>query len=169
MPRRPAPKPDTQASPATPPHRVRKAARSVQVDGPDQIDLHVGSRVRLLRTLHGMSQTDLGKAVGLSFQQVQKYERGMNRVSASKLWALSKVLNVPVSYFFDGINSDKIAAFTEEPFQITIHAADMGILNNREIIELARAYWSISDPTLRRTLYDLFKATAKADAVSAPE
>jgi transcriptional regulator with XRE-family HTH domain len=75
-------------------------------DGPHPIDVHVGSRVRLRRTLLGLSQTALGDALGLTFRQVQKYERGKNRISASKLWKLSQILDVPVSFFFDGLAED---------------------------------------------------------------
>jgi len=68
---------------------------------PNPIDVHVGSRVRLRRTLLGMSQEKLGEALGLTFQQVQKYERGVNRIGASRLYHLSQILDVPVSFFFD--------------------------------------------------------------------
>src|ERR1051325_5850247 len=73
---------------------------------PNPIDVHVGSRVRLRRTLLGMSQEKLGEAIGLTFQQVQKYERGANRIGASRLFDLSRVLDVPVSYFFEEMSSD---------------------------------------------------------------
>src|SRR4051812_42442557 len=75
--------------------------RRQTVDGPDPTDVHVGVRVRLRRTLLGMSQERLGDALGLTFQQVQKYERGANRIGASRLFQLSHILDVPVSYFFD--------------------------------------------------------------------
>ena len=74
-------------------------------DKPNPIDIHVGTRVRLRRTLLGMSQEKLGDALGLTFQQVQKYERGANRIGASRLYDLSRVLDVPVSFFFDGTPS----------------------------------------------------------------
>src|SRR5882762_8525140 len=77
--------------------------RRQKSDGPNPTDVHVGSRVRLRRTLLGMSQEKLGEAIGLTFQQVQKYERGANRVGASRLYDLSRVLDVPVSFFFDDI------------------------------------------------------------------
>ena len=75
-------------------------------DKPNPIDVHVGTRVRLRRTLLGMSQEKLGEAIGLTFQQVQKYERGANRVGASRLYDLSRVLDVPVSYFFEEMGAD---------------------------------------------------------------
>ena len=77
-----------------------------KADKPNPIDVHVGSRVRLRRTLLGMSQEKLGDAIGLTFQQVQKYERGANRIGASRLFDLSRVLDVPVSFFFDDMASD---------------------------------------------------------------
>ena len=76
-------------------------------EGPHPIDVHVGSRVRLRRTLLGLSQPALGDTLGVSFQQVQMYERGVNRISAGKLWKLTQVLDVPVSFFFDGVDEDQ--------------------------------------------------------------
>src|ERR1700752_933156 len=86
-----------------------------KTDKPNPIDVHVGSRVRLRRTLLGMSQEKLGEAIGLTFQQVQKYERGANRVGASRLYDLSRVLDVPVSFFFDDISTEVAAAAAGEP------------------------------------------------------
>ena len=83
--------------------RERGGRGRVAKDGPHPIDAMVGARVRQRRTLLGMSQESLGEAIGLTFQQVQKYERGVNRISASRLFGLARVLEVPVSYFFDGI------------------------------------------------------------------
>ncbi len=77
------------------------ARRTIAEHGPHPVDVHVGSRVRLRRTLLGMSQTQLGEALGLTFQQVQKNERGVNRIGASRLWQLSQILDVPVSFFLD--------------------------------------------------------------------
>src|SRR5579883_3316499 len=84
--------------------------RRQKADRPNPIDVHVGSRVRLRRTLLGMSQEKLGDAIGLTFQQVQKYERGANRVGASRLFELSRVLDVPVSFFFDELDPDTAQA-----------------------------------------------------------
>ena len=148
---------------------TKRSVRGRLEDGSaNPIDVHVGARMRLRRTLLGMSQEKLGEAIGLTFQQVQKYERGMNRVSASKLWTLSNVLDVPVSYFFDGSGGGSEAS-TIEPARIWGDAADKDILNNPEIIELVQAYYRISHLAFRRALYDLVKAAAKADAVSVAE
>jgi transcriptional regulator with XRE-family HTH domain len=131
-------------------------------DKPNPIDVHVGSRVRLRRTLLGMSQEKLGDAIGLTFQQVQKYERGANRVGASRLFELSRVLDVPVSFFFDelapetgtGPSSAASAAPSEGPDPMM----------RRETLELVRAYYRIPDQQLRRRLFDLTKAIANACA-----
>ena len=85
---------------------------------PSPIDVHVGTRIRLRRTLLGMSQERLGEAIGLTFQQVQKYERGVNRVGASRLFDLSHVLDVPISFFFDDMPANLASAFGGPPSQI---------------------------------------------------
>lgn len=128
--------------------------------------------MRLRRTLLGMSQEKLGEAIGLTFQQVQKYERGANRIGASRLFDLSRVLDVPVSYFFDDM-ADQVqaqspvniikgsAGLSEEP--ATFEADPM---TKRETLELVRAYYNITDPQVRKRVYELAKALA---AVSGTE
>ena len=86
-----------------PKRRPKRRSRVVSEDGPDPVDVHVGKRVRERRVSLSMSQTDLGEYLRLSFQQIQKYERGVNRISASKLWALSHFFKVPVEWFFEGL------------------------------------------------------------------
>ncbi len=88
----------------------RRTKKQTSREGPHPIDIHVGSRVYLRRNLLGLSQGTLGKDIGVSFQQVQKYERGVNRISASRLFNLSQVLDVPVSYFFEDMPSDAASA-----------------------------------------------------------
>ena len=126
---------------------------------PNPIDVHVGSRIRLRRTLLGMSQEKLGKAIGLTFQQVQKYERGTNRVGSSRLYQIAKVLSVPVSFFFDDMVAEPQAASglaeQAEPFEANP-------LANRETLELVRAFQRIADATLRKRIQDLVKAIAGA-------
>lgn len=128
---------------------------------PDPVDVHVGSRVRLRRTLLGMSQEKLGDALGLTFQQIQKYERGANRIGSSRLYRLSKILDVPVAYFFDEMSSEVKAATRglsegpTEPFE-----SDQ--LSKRETLELVRAYYRITDAKVRRRLFDLIKAVSQA-------
>ena len=95
--------------------RGRRASAAPATTGkPNPIDVHVGSRVRLRRTLLGMSQEKLGEAIGLTFQQVQKYERGANRVGASRLFELSRVLDVQVAYFFEEMGADTAAKATSK-------------------------------------------------------
>jgi transcriptional regulator with XRE-family HTH domain len=131
-------------------------------DRPNPVDIHVGSRVRLRRTLLGMSQEKLAKAIGLTFQQVQKYERGANRIGASRLHELSQVLDVPVSFFFDdmrnapsgglatvgGLREEARAPFDRDP------------MAKRETLQLVRAYYRISSPAMRKRILDLMKSLA---------
>src|ERR1700734_2325909 len=91
------------------------ADRQERESRPSPIDIHVGSRIRLRRTLLGMSQERLGDSLGLTFQQVQKYERGVNRVGASRLFDLSRVLDVPISFFFDDMPDSLAANFGGVP------------------------------------------------------
>ena len=139
-------------------------------DKPSPIDVHVGSRVRLRRTLLGMSQERLGNAIGLTFQQVQKYERGANRIGASRLYDLSRVLDVPVSFFFDDINTPVVATVAEgvpgfhEP-ATTAYEPDP--MMRRETLELVRAYYRVTDAQTRRRLFELVKAIANAGLITA--
>jgi transcriptional regulator with XRE-family HTH domain len=144
----------------------RRGGRSEDGDAPSPIDVHVGTRVRLRRTLLGMSQEKLGQAIGLTFQQVQKYERGANRIGASRLYDLSRVLDVPISFFFDDLPADidgdgfsPAQGFRDES------AAETNPMAKRETLELVRAYYRIPDPQLRRRLFDLAKALATTPAM----
>ena len=130
---------------------------------PRPIDVHVGSRIRLRRTLMGMSQERLGEALSLTFQQVQKYERGVNRVGASRLFDLSRVLDVPISFFFDDLpdslsnaQADR-AEFAEGQERLSENA-----LNRRETLELVRAYYRISELPVRKRVLDLIKSMGPA-------
>lgn len=114
------------------------------------VDIHVGSRVRLRRNLQGVSQTDLGETVGLTFQQIQKYENGKNRISASKLFQLSQALDVPVSFFFDDMprqtcEGRALPAALDDP------------MAKREVLELVRAYYRIEKRAVRKQLFELAK------------
>jgi transcriptional regulator with XRE-family HTH domain len=138
--------------------------------GPSPIDVHVGSRIRLRRTLLGMSQERLGEALGLTFQQVQKYERGVNRVGASRLFDLSRVLDVPISFFFDDIPESVASTFGAHAGRRATGFAESGegfnddTLNRRETLELVRAYYRITDPALRKRVFDLIKSMGPSDA-----
>jgi transcriptional regulator with XRE-family HTH domain len=130
--------------------------------GPHPIDVHVGSRVKLRRNMLGLSQEKLGEAIGLTFQQVQKYERGANRIGASRLHQLSKILDVPVSFFYDDtdpVRAPAIPGGFAEPAQ---EAFDADPLRRSETIELVNAYYDIPDTNLRRRFFELAKALAQA-------
>ena len=138
-------------------------------DKPSPIDVHVGSRVRLRRTLLGMSQDRLGQAIGLTFQQVQKYERGANRIGASRLFDLSRVLDVPVSFFFDDINPSVVAAVAEGATglgEMAGTAYEPDPMMRRETLELVRAYYRVTDPQTRRRLFELVKAIANTGVIA---
>jgi transcriptional regulator with XRE-family HTH domain len=145
---------------------------------PNPIDVHVGKRLRLRRTLLGMSQERLGELLGLTFQQVQKYERGVNRIGSSRLFELGQILDVPVSFFFDDMprtdTDASHAAFGPGAAGATRAAAGLGLaeegaafehdlddglsLDRRETLELIRAYYRIADPAVRKRLFELTKA-----------
>jgi len=109
-----------------------------------------------------MTQTDLGNAVGLTFQQVQKYERGFNRISSSRLFEFASVLDVPVSHFFDGLTS-KTASGKESPGPTKIKEKDnqVGLSTKRETLELVRAYYKIKDAKARKSIAVLVTALAR--------
>lgn len=135
---------------------ARKAKTSVAKDGPNPVDVYVGQRVRTRRTLMGLSQEKLGEAIGLTFQQVQKYERGTNRISASKLWKLSKILDVSVSYFFEDLGEGDAPLESSQPVPTS---PDMV---KRETLELVRAAARLSPATIESML-------ALARALGQPE
>jgi len=117
-----------------------------------------------------MSQERLGNAIGLTFQQVQKYERGANRIGASRLFDLSRVLDVPVSFFFDDINPTVVASVAEGVPGLSEQAAapyEPDPMMRRETLELVRAYYRVTDPQTRRRLFELVKAIANAGVVTA--
>jgi len=156
---------------ATQTTRQAPSREPVGAGGPNAVDVHVGSRVRLRRTLLGLSQEKLGEAIGLIFQQVQKYERGANRIGASRLYDLSLVLDVPVSYFFDEMPGEvsarapRLAARDKLP-DIQLPAPTNEI-TRRETLELVRAYYRIKTPQVRKRLFELAKALAKTSEASA--
>lgn len=126
------------------------------------VDTHVGSRLRQRRALLGMSQTDLGNAVGLTFQQVQKYERGFNRISSSRLFEFAKVLDVPVEHFFDGMAPSTSGAKRKPGRPKAADKAGEPDLNTkRETLELVRAYYKIRSKDLRSKTRDLIEALAQ--------
>jgi len=128
---------------------------------PDPIDIHVGSRVRMRRTLLGMSQEKLGNALSLTFQQIQKYERGANRIGSSRLYKLSHILDVPVGYFFEEMQKETVqrAKGLSDSNSATF---EQDQLAKRETLELVRAYYKVTDPKVRKRLFELVKAVAKS-------
>jgi len=132
--------------------------------GPDPIDVHVGSRLRLRLMLLGMSQEALGKALGLTFQQVQKYEKGVNRVGASRLFQLSELLSVPVQYFYDdydlgqsGPNYGLAEDSSDDDF--------MKFINSPEGVQLCRYFSAIEEPKVRKRVLDLVKSIAETEGI----
>ena len=115
------------------------------------VDVHVGKRVRHRRWMVGMTQQQLGDIVGIKFQQIQKYETGMNRISASRLWDIAQALDVSISFFFEGFDADVVPAETE----VAPKSAQRGdLLADKEALELVRSYYSIPEAQ-RRRLFDL--------------
>jgi len=149
-------------------------ARSTPTGKPRPVDVHVGSRVRQRRTLLGMSQEKLGEAVGLTFQQIQKYERGTNRIGASRLYEFSRILDVPPAYFFEdmpeetatgkGAKAKKGQKGLADGGQAAFGGAAADPLVKRETLELVRAYYKISDPKVRKRLFELTKAVAREES-----
>ncbi|MDR6432717.1 helix-turn-helix domain-containing protein [Brucella pseudogrignonensis] len=125
---------------------------------PNPIDVHVGSRIRLRRNMLGLSQEKLGESLGITFQQIQKYEKGTNRVGASRLQAISAILTVPVSFFFEDApgSSPTQAGFAEDNEATYV----VDFLNSNEGVQLTRAFTKISDPKVRRKIIDLVKSLA---------
>ena len=130
---------------------------------PNPIDVHVGNRVRMRRMLVGMSQEKLGEKLGLTFQQVQKYEKGSNRVSASRLYHMSIILGVPVQFFFDDMEVTKEGSQGDGLAESGSSAAVMDFLNSSEGIQLNRAFSNIKSATVKRRIMELVKAVASPD------
>jgi len=118
------------------------------------VDVHVGKRIRQRRWMNGTTQQQLAEAVGIKFQQIQKYETGMNRVSASRLWDIAHVLGVPVSFFFEGLDASD---------QSGIAQGDVpgDVLTDKEALDLLRSYYAIPE-NQRRRLFDLARVLSEA-------
>lgn len=164
----------TETAPPTPDRKSPSPRAS-------SVDMHVGRRIRLRRTLLGLSQEKLGEALGITFQQVQKYERGANRVGASRLYDLASALDVPISFFFDDMpamtqapdHHPQAALHTglsqnrklfESPFQkgtaSVFSDAEASLFSRKETIELIRAYYRIPDPLVRKRVLELVRSMA---------
>ncbi|MFT4074829.1 MAG: helix-turn-helix domain-containing protein [Asticcacaulis sp.] len=128
--------------------------------GPNPVDLHVGARVRMRRKFLGMSQESLAEVIELTFQQVQKYERGSNRISASKLYEIAKALKAPIAYFFEGYGENEaVEGFSESESEQFVH----GFLMTTEGIELAEAFPRVKNAKLRRRILELVRTLGEED------
>ena len=123
---------------------------------PKPVDMHVGSRVRMRRLMLGISQEELAHALDLSFQQVQKYEKGANRIGASRLEHISRFLQVPVAFFFEGASDASMAAASEQDTR-SLALMDK-FVSSQEGLRLARSFTQIEDEDVRRRIVDLVQA-----------
>jgi transcriptional regulator with XRE-family HTH domain len=137
---------------------------SVNPRGPNAVDRHVGSRVRLRRQLLNMSQEKLGDELGVTFQQIQKYERGTNRVGAGRLWLMARVLDVPVSFFYDGVSEAAAQPGFSEGDQTPI--VD-DFIQSADGVALAQAFARIKDGKVRRRILELVRTLAAEEAEAA--
>ena len=137
---------------------------------PHPVDIYVGKRLRMRRTMLGMSQEALGRAIGVTFQQIQKYERGVNRMGSSRLFDFARILNVPVAFFFEGYEESQTEqtagsmAVTSAAYPGLNDSAENDFeherLTSRETLELMRAYHRISDNKTRKRIAELIKTMA---------
>lgn len=134
---------------------------------PNAVDIHVGSRVRQRRTLMGMSQEKLAAALDLTFQQVQKYERGSNRIGAGRLYELARALDVPVGYFFEDLPEEVTSGRYKQMAAPPPTRYDVDPLAQRETMLMVRAYYGIQEPAVRRRMLDLMRSMANEEAVEA--
>ena len=133
---------------------------------PNPIDVHVGSRVRLQRMLRGISQERLGESLGLTFQQIQKYEKGVNRIGASRLYELANALGVNVAYFYEDAPAADGSTPTQPGFAESPKESHLfEFLNTREGLELNRSFAKVADPRTRRAIVDLVRALAADDTL----
>ncbi len=150
---------------------IKRSSRGRTPQGePNPIDVHVGNRIRLRRTLLGLSQEKLASLLGLTFQQVQKYERGMNRVGASRLWDIGKVLEVPIGFFYEDMDKE-VANQSPRMFSIPDSMptelaednenVDLDPMHRQETIELVKAYYKIGNRKAAKHMFDLIVAMSK--------
>jgi transcriptional regulator with XRE-family HTH domain len=143
--------------------RRNEETKTMTKKAPNPIDKHVGSRVRMRRMMLGMSQEKLGDALALTFQQVQKYEKGTNRIGASRLQQISQILQVPVAFFFEGAPhlNDALATESMESAPSPSYVSDF--LATSDGLSLTKAFMRIPDPKLRRRIVDLVQQIAGED------
>lgn len=143
--------------PGRPAQRLPMVKNRQKRPNPHPIDIHVGARLRLRRVLLGLSQADLGERVGLTFQQIQKYERGANRIGASRLYELTQILDVPVSFFFDGIaNSDSDKEPADGRRAVRRHVPSQH--SDDAVARVASAYFGVGSEPVQRSMLGLMRA-----------
>ena len=142
-----------------------RTEKNFRITNNNAVDMHVGKRVRLRRTLLGLSQEQLGTELNITFHQVQKYERGANRISASRLWDIGQILDVPINYFFDDMTENTMRS---SPRRVSrgselLDLSDEQIkdpMTRRETLELVRTYYSIEKPLVRKRISEMVKSIA---------
>jgi transcriptional regulator with XRE-family HTH domain len=137
------------------PVKIKRKAPFKKKEGPTVVDVHVGERLKQRRSILGMSQQTLAQVTGVSFQQIQKYEKGINRVSASRLHAICKALSVPSAYFFTDAPEPRSKKGLSEDSQATFQSSEM--MNSRETLKLLRVYYSVDDEKARQRLYRIIR------------
>ncbi len=139
----------------------------IDKEGPNPVDIHVGNRVKSRRLMLGFSQEELASAIGLTFQQVQKYERGTNRISVSRLVDISRALKVPVDYFMDNLHSVSAQGKKAPALRGVSDNKQAGLepdpMTNRDVASLVRAYQAIKTPALKKQLLEMAKALSSED------
>ncbi len=136
---------------------------------PHPIDVHVGGRVRLRRTMVGMSQDKLADSLGLTFQQIQKYEKGVNRIGASRVFEISRILGVPIQFFFDDYDADTGRSYGFAEAGPDDGAAMMELLNSPEGVQLCKHFASITDPKIRKRVLELVKSLSDDGAAASQD
>ena len=131
---------------------------------PNPIDVHVGNRVRMRRMLVGMSQEKLGQRLGLTFQQIQKYEKGANRISASRLFQMAQILGVPVQFFFEDLPQQKNDDTPDGLGEARDQGSIMDFLGSSEGLQLNRQFARIESPAVRRSIIELVRSLANQEA-----
>lgn len=147
-------------------------ARPDDDNAPHPVDSHVGARVKSRRLMLGMSQEELAKSVGLTFQQIQKYERGANRISASRLTEIAKAMKTPIDFFFAGIGTLASEASSAPRGKAGLRGVsdvkqaafdDLDSMTKKDVLDLVRAYERITSPALKKQLVEMAKTMASAD------
>lgn len=152
---------------------VKSIRGRIDDNEPNPVDVHVGKRIRLRRTILHITQQQMAEMLGLTFQQVQKYEKGMNRVGASRLWDISKVLEVPMGFFFEDMDNDVVlkspmmlnSKMDKSVFAVEdSHSFEVDPMKKAETLELVRAYYKIPNRQVAKNMFDLMVSLSKSTA-----